>query len=135
VLYPFEQRWIMVAPNDIHKADWPPHLDAVTAAPKNHRVLWEDDQVRVLEVNVEPGEREELHHHQWPSIMILLARPKYRNYDENGREIEPAVALPSEPVFPLAVRLPAQRAHYVEVLSKEPQALRAIRVELKAPGQ
>jgi hypothetical protein len=63
--------------------------------------------------------------------MILLARPKYRNYDENGREIEPAVALPSGPVLPIAVRLPAQRAHYVEVLSGEPQALRAIRVELK----
>ena len=63
--------------------------------------------------------------------MILLARPKYGNYDEDGREIEPAVALPSEPVFPLAVRLPPQRAHYVEVLSGEPQALLAIRVELK----
>jgi hypothetical protein len=53
----------MVAPEEGNKRDWPPHLDAVTAAPKNHRVLWEDDQVRVLEVTVRPGEREELRHH------------------------------------------------------------------------
>ena len=31
-------------------------LDAVAAAPKNHKVLYEDDHVRVLEVTVQPGE-------------------------------------------------------------------------------
>jgi hypothetical protein len=31
--------------------------------------------MRVLEVAVEPGERENLHHHRWPSIMVVLASP------------------------------------------------------------
>jgi hypothetical protein len=117
------------------EVEWPPHLDAMTAAPKNHRLLWEDAQVRVLEVTVQPGEREELHHHQWASVMILLSRPNYVNYDAKGDEIEPAIALPADPTFPHATRLPPQRPHYVEVLCGEKQALHAIRVEFKTPEE
>ena len=64
--------------------EWPPHLDAMVAAPANHRILFEDDAVRVLEVSVAPGERESLHHHRWPSIMVVLARPNYRNFDASA---------------------------------------------------
>ena len=60
---------------EINDAKWPLHLDALVAAPANHRLLFEDDAVRVLEVTVEPGERENLHHHRWPSIMVVLASP------------------------------------------------------------
>jgi hypothetical protein len=49
---------------ETNEGEWPPRLDAVIAAPKNHRVLMEDETVRVLEVTVEPGEREALHHHR-----------------------------------------------------------------------
>ena len=69
------------------ETDWPPHLEALVAAPANHRLLHEDDEVRVLEVTVQPGERENLHHHRWPSIMVVLARPDYRNFDADGNEI------------------------------------------------
>jgi hypothetical protein len=37
-------------------------LDAIVAAPKNYKVLYEDDHVRVLEVTVQPGEIENMHH-------------------------------------------------------------------------
>jgi len=73
---------------DTDETEWPPHLEALVAAPANHRVLLEDDAVRVLDVSVEPGERENLHHHRWPSIMVVLARPNYRNFDANGNEAE-----------------------------------------------
>ena len=49
------------------ETEWPPHLEALVAAPANHRLLHEDDKVRVLEVTVQPSERENLHHHRWPS--------------------------------------------------------------------
>ena len=62
--------------------EWPPHLEALVAAPTNHRLLLDDEEVRVLEVTVEPGEREKPHHHRWPSIMVVLARPDYRNFDD-----------------------------------------------------
>jgi hypothetical protein len=116
-----------------NRSEWPPNLDAVMAAPKNHRVLWDDEAVRVLEVSVEPGEREQLHHHQWPSLMIVLSRPEYVNYDANGNEIGPAIALPADPVLPVAARLPPQRPHFVEVPASEQRRLHAIRVEFKKP--
>jgi hypothetical protein len=74
------------------ETEWPPHLEALVAAPANHRLLHEDDEVRVLEVTVQPGERENLHHHRWPSIMVVLARPDYRSFDAEGNEIPPSLA-------------------------------------------
>ena len=37
---------------------WDPALDAVVAAPANHKVLFENDNLRVLEVNLAPDEEE-----------------------------------------------------------------------------
>ena len=85
-----------------------PRTEALAAAPANHRLLFEDDAVRVLEVTVQPGERENLHHHRWPSIMVVLARPNYRNFDADGNEI-PRGGTPASPVLPRALRLPARR--------------------------
>jgi hypothetical protein len=50
---------------------WDSALDAVVAAPANHRVLFENDRVRVLEVNLAPDEEEPTHHHRWRSIFVL----------------------------------------------------------------
>ncbi len=50
---------------------WDLALDAVTAAPANHKVLFENDSLRVLEVTLEPGEEEPTHHHRWPSVFVL----------------------------------------------------------------
>lgn len=52
-------------------ASWDPSLDAVVAAPKNHRVIFENENLRVLEVVLEPGEEEPVHHHRWPSVFVL----------------------------------------------------------------
>jgi len=50
---------------------WDPALDAVVAAPANHKVLFENDRLRVLEVILEPDEEEPVHHHRWPSVFVL----------------------------------------------------------------
>ena len=50
---------------------WDPSLDAVVAAPKNHKVIFENERLRVLEVVLEPGEEEPVHHHRWPSVFVL----------------------------------------------------------------
>ena len=115
------------------ETEWPPHLDALIAAPANHRLLHEDDEVRVLEVTVQPGERENLHHHRWPSIMVVLARPNYRNFDAGGNEIPPAGGTPASPVLPRALRLPPQRLHAIEVAVDAPHGFQGIRIELKTP--
>jgi hypothetical protein len=114
---------------DTDETEWPPHLEALVAAPANHRVLLEDDEVRVLEVIVQPGERENLHHHRWPSIMVVLARPNYRNFDGDGNEIPPSGGTSTE--LPRALRLPPQKPHFIEVAADAPHGFRGIRIEFK----
>ena len=50
---------------------WDPKLDAVIAAPANHKVLFENDRLRVLEVILQPDEEEPTHHHRWPSVFVF----------------------------------------------------------------
>lgn len=108
--------------------EWPPHLDALVAAPANHRLLFEDDTMRALEVTVEPGERENLHHHRWPSLMVVLARPNYRNFDADGSEIPPSGGMPADPALPRALRL-----HAIEVAADVSHGFWGIRIEFKTP--
>jgi hypothetical protein len=49
---------------------WADSLDAVHAAPHNHRVLFENDSVRILEVTLKPYEFEQMHTHRLPSVMF-----------------------------------------------------------------
>ena len=58
-------------------ADWPPELDAVIAAPHEHSVLFENDRVRVLEVNIAPGTTEPVDHHRWPSVLYLTSGSEF----------------------------------------------------------
>jgi hypothetical protein len=46
-------------------------LDAVIAAPKHHRVLFENERLRVLEVTLEANDEEPVHHHRWPSVFVF----------------------------------------------------------------
>ena len=53
--------------------NWSPGLDAVIAAPKHHRLMLENEQVRVLETIVQPGEIVPLHTHRWPTGYHILS--------------------------------------------------------------
>jgi hypothetical protein len=50
---------------------WDPALDAAVAAPKHHKVLFENEGLRVLEVTLEPNGEEPVHHHRWPSVFVF----------------------------------------------------------------
>ena len=62
-------------------ATWDPKLDALVAAPGNHRVLYEDDRIRVVSVSIPPGETEPAHHHRWPSVFVIDSFVKLRDFD------------------------------------------------------
>jgi hypothetical protein len=66
-------------------ATCPDALDATVAAPQNHKVVLENEHVRVLEVTVQPGEREPVHGHKWPSVMYVMAEDLIRDYDSEGK--------------------------------------------------
>jgi hypothetical protein len=53
------------------KSQFPDGYDAVQAAPDTHKVIFENEFVRVLEVTVPPpGATIPMHHHRWPSFFL-----------------------------------------------------------------
>jgi mannose-6-phosphate isomerase-like protein (cupin superfamily) len=108
---------------------WDPALDAVKSGAKNHKVIYEDQDIRVLSVTVEPGEVELAHHHQWPSVLVFVSLTGYENRDARGIEI-PRTVVPGEKIEqPVVARLPPEAAH--AVTNKGTTPLRLIRVEYK----
>jgi hypothetical protein len=80
-------------PDDLASSDpstWDPALDAVAAAPKHHKVLFENERVRVLEVTLEPNDEEPIHHHRWPSVFVFdqVAGPIH-DFAPDGRQLPP----------------------------------------------
>ena len=69
------------------KWEWPENLDALTAAPENHKVVYEDDSVRVLAVILDGKKSEPIHTHKWKSIM-WISKPivpcQINNYKKDG---------------------------------------------------
>src|SRR4051812_17147322 len=63
---------------------WSPSLDALTAAPDHHRLLLENDHVRVLEVHIPAGATVPLHTHCWPSVLHLIQWADIIRRDEHN---------------------------------------------------
>jgi hypothetical protein len=49
----------------------PVAYDSIRASPNTHRLLYEDDHVRLVEVSVRPGESENLHADLYPSVLAF----------------------------------------------------------------
>jgi mannose-6-phosphate isomerase-like protein (cupin superfamily) len=64
---------------------WPGSLDALTAAPGYHKVLLENERVRVLDTRIAPGERTPIHTHRWPAVFHVLSWSHFVRYDEQGK--------------------------------------------------
>jgi hypothetical protein len=120
--------------------NWSPFLDAVQAAPKSHRVLIDNERVRVLEVVVQPGQKEPIHTHQWPSVMYVTSPAPLRYYSAslvNGKWVEKGddSSTPATPPNSNRPRPPQylepEGPHAVENLGTT--AYRAVRVEIKTP--
>jgi len=120
--------------------NWAPFLDAVQAAPKSHRVLIDNERVRVLEVVVQPGQKEPIHTHQWPSVMYVTNPAPLRYYSAalvSGKWVEKSddSTPPANPPNPNRPRPPQylepEGPHAVENMGATP--FRALRVEIKTP--
>ena len=69
---------------------WDPALDAVVAAPANHKVLYENERLRVLEVILGPDEEEPVHHHRWPSVFVFdQVQPPLHDFTPDGVMLPP----------------------------------------------
>ena len=61
-----------------------PPLDAMTAAPDHHRILFENDSVRVLDTMLPAGERTPVHAHEWPAALYVLSWSDFIRRDADG---------------------------------------------------
>jgi hypothetical protein len=50
---------------------WPGNLDGAKAAPETHKVIFENEHVRVLEVTIPPHSKEPVHTHCLPSTLYV----------------------------------------------------------------
>jgi hypothetical protein len=98
---------------------WPPELDALIAATDSHRLLLENDRVRVLEVVIEPGAREPEHTHRWPSVMIVDKPARIRYYEHGIQTFESPASDTPQP-GPKAIWMDAEGPHSVENIDSSP---------------
>jgi hypothetical protein len=59
-------------------------LDAMSAAPKHHEVLFENDRVRILDTRLPAGQRTHVHSHEWPAALYVLSWSDFLRRDANG---------------------------------------------------
>ena len=104
---------------------WTPDSDALVAAPQNHKLLFENDEVRVLEVTVQPGVREPLHAHRYPSVLYYVSAAHMKEYSPGMAPVDHPRREDGAVVF-----LPIGPSHQMENVETD-KTLKAIRVELK----
>ena len=83
-------------PNQQHWP-WPESLDALTAAPDHHHLLFENESVRVLNTRIAPGDITPVHTHRWSSAFYVQTWSDFIRRDGEGN-----VALDTRQVESLA---------------------------------
>lgn len=74
---------------------WPEALDALVAAPQHHKLLFENETVRVLDTSIAPGETTAVHTHQWPASLYIISFSDFIRYDANGNVLLDSKNLPN----------------------------------------
>ncbi len=108
----------------------PDAMDGPIASPENHTVLYEDADVRVLDVHSAPHTKEKMHTHARPAVMYVDSQGAGRYFtpdDMVGR------SHPTDPNFKFRIFATKPEAlHATENTGDVP--FHAIRVEFKHPG-
>ena len=103
-------------------------LDGVAVAPKNHRVIFENDEVRVLETTIAAGEKTPIHTHLRQTLMYVLSASHFIRRDENGVTLLDTKANPDF-VLPKVLFAESTPKHTIE--NTDTKDLVVIGVELK----
>ncbi|MBX9455951.1 MAG: hypothetical protein KL863_08030 [Rhizobium sp.] len=127
---------VQTQPDQMDPSQWDPELDAVIAAPANHKVLFENDKLRVLEVMLEPDEEEPTHHHRWPSVFVFdQVKGPIHDMAPDGTMLPPnrdviQAVQAWDGTGCLVVHMAPQPAG--RVLNASDQAVHGIRIEMKS---
>jgi len=108
---------------------WPDSLDAVIAAPQYHRLVLENDRVRVLDTRIPAGDTVPLHTHRWPAIYYTIAAGDFVRRDGEGEVLFDSRSVPGMLTASAANWIECLPPHSVENVS--PCEIHLISVELK----
>jgi len=105
-------------------------LDGAAVAPDDHKVIFENDEVRVLETTIASAEVTPLHTHLAPTVMYVLSGSHFIRRDEHGATMVDTRANPGF-VLPKVLFAASTPRHTIENTGAE--VLVVIGVELKHP--
>ena len=117
------------------KSSFPDGFDAVRAAPKSHKVIFENAFVRVLEVSVSPNTTVPMHHHRWSSLLVSWdtggrsPHVRYHRADGTVKDV-PSTEVPIHSGTWAVNWMKPEPMHSVEILDA-PVANPDLRIEIK----
>jgi mannose-6-phosphate isomerase-like protein (cupin superfamily) len=88
-------------------------LDGVVAAPDHHRVLFENDVVRVIETTIRAGDTTPVHTHLAPTAMYVVSGSQFLRRAPDGAVMLDTRADPAF-VLPQVMYSPGTPAHTLE---------------------
>jgi len=106
-------------------------LDGVIAAPDHHKVLFENDVVRVLETTIPAGDTTPVHTHLAPTLLYVISGSSFLRRDPDGAVMVDSRADPAF-VLPRVMFSPGTPSHTLENTGDDD--LVVIGVELKDRG-
>jgi hypothetical protein len=96
--------------------------DGVLQAPEQHLVIFENPWVRILLGSTQPGVRENMHIHEWKSILVIIKPTTFKIMYADGTEVTE--------LYPIGVyELPAMEKYACENMGDE--ADECVRFEVK----
>ena len=119
---------MLISVQSLQAHDLPAH-DAMTAAVKHHKVLLENESVRVLETRIRPGERTAVHTHPWQAVVYFVSFSDIIRYDADGKVLSDSRNTSTKPQPGAALWSPPVPLHSIENVGTTD--LVAIAIELK----
>ncbi len=119
----------MTQPANTQAWAWPDALDAVIAAPQYHRLVLENERVRVLETRIPPGDIVPLHTHRWPAVYYTMAPGDFIRRDGEGAILFDSRSTPGMLQAAAATWIECLAPHSVENIGST--EIHLISVELK----
>lgn len=108
-------------------------LDGPIAAPDHHKVIFENDAVRVLEVRIRVGDVTPLHTHLAPTVLYVKSGSHFLRRDEDGAVLLDTRADPGY-VMPRVLWSPSSPRHTLENTGSDDLVMIGVELKQAAPG-
>ena len=109
---------------------WPDSMEATIAAPRDHKILYQDPNIRFLEVTNPPGNPIHMHTHPLSSVFLVIEpQPRGRDHKSDGSVTVPGGEVPASANFPIVTSQRAARSALVRRSGHFSQAFLSNRIQ------